>query len=439
MAKFVELNEAAQMLGMTPDQLVEMRSSGEIHGYRDGASWKFKIEEVERVAAEQAGGGPAEEDDFPFGDDDEASDESVLVSEEELGHSGETTSSTIIGRAGEADSSESDLSLSADADSGLALEEGSDLKLQTSGSSGASVDSDVALVPGSGSDSDVSLVPDPGSDKELETSSSGSLSGSGLDLESASASGTGNLGAGSSSDSGDLGLDSELALSDDDEVVLSGSGSASDLSLGAADSGINLSSPSDSGLSLEADSGINLQSPTDSGLSLDEEPLDMGGSSVSSLELPEDGEPLALDEFADESLQQDEQFMLTPSEDMPAQDESDSGSQVIALEDSEAFDQEAMAPAGQALLAESSGLEAQLDALGGGAAPAISPQAAYAAAEFPEAPYSAWNITGLVLILVFLSLTGILMMDVLRNMWGWEEGRDVSTGISQAISSAFGD
>ena len=52
MAKFVELNEAAQMLGMTPEQLVEMRSSGDIHGYRDGASWKFKIEEVERVLAQ---------------------------------------------------------------------------------------------------------------------------------------------------------------------------------------------------------------------------------------------------------------------------------------------------------------------------------------------------------------------------------------------------
>ena len=37
MAKFVELNEAAKMLGLTPDQLVEMRSNGDIHGYRDGA------------------------------------------------------------------------------------------------------------------------------------------------------------------------------------------------------------------------------------------------------------------------------------------------------------------------------------------------------------------------------------------------------------------
>ena len=146
---------------------------------------------------------------------------------------------------------------------------------------------------------------------------------------------------------------------------------------------------------------------------------------------------LALDDSA--SVQQDEQFMLTPSEDIPSLDESDSGSQVIALEDSEAFDQDAFEPTGDALVAESDGLDAQLDALGGGAAPAVAMgPTGYASAELPEAPYSVWNIMGLVLILVFLSLTGVLMTDVLRNMWGWEDGRDVSTGISQGIGSIFG-
>ena len=138
-------------------------------------------------------------------------------------------------------------------------------------------------------------------------------------------------------------------------MVLSGSGTGSDLSLSAADSGINLSSPTDSGLSLEADSGIQLQSPTDSGLSLEEEPLDLGGSSISSLELPEDEEVVELDDSdVGEPVQKDEEFLLSPSDEMFI-DESDSGSQVIALEDSEAFDQDAatMVPAegGQALLA----------------------------------------------------------------------------------------
>jgi excisionase family DNA binding protein len=51
--RLLDLDEAATRLGVTPDELVEMRSEGEIHGYRDGASWKFKTDEVERVAAER--------------------------------------------------------------------------------------------------------------------------------------------------------------------------------------------------------------------------------------------------------------------------------------------------------------------------------------------------------------------------------------------------
>ena len=48
----IELKEAAKMLGLTPEDLSDMRDRGEIHGYRDGGSWKFKPEEVDRVAAE---------------------------------------------------------------------------------------------------------------------------------------------------------------------------------------------------------------------------------------------------------------------------------------------------------------------------------------------------------------------------------------------------
>jgi len=52
MANYVSLEEAAKILGVSTDALVEMRSKGEIFGYRDGASWKFKQEEIERVLDE---------------------------------------------------------------------------------------------------------------------------------------------------------------------------------------------------------------------------------------------------------------------------------------------------------------------------------------------------------------------------------------------------
>jgi hypothetical protein len=435
--RFVELNEAATILGLTPEQLVEMRSNGEIHGYRDGASWKFKIEEVERVKAERSGSSAEGEE-----------SSSVLVNEE--ASKGDMAPSKVIGTPPEVSDAESDLKLAGDSDMSIASDSGFSLGGEggkaKKGSS--SVDSDVALVPGVAGDSDVKLVADTGSDKTLKAPPSADvLSDSQIKLKSGSSGGTGDLpGAGSSRAMGsglgsgdlDIALDSELALSEDDEMVLGGSGAGSDLTLNpAADSGINLSSPSDSGLSLEADSGISLQSPTDSGLSLEEEPVDMGGSSISELELPED-EAVELDHAEPaQNLKKDEEFLLSPSDEMFT-DESDSGSQVIALEDSAAFDQDAMA--GQAGLLPDAGLDQQLDSLGGGAA-AATPMMAPAfvgAGGVPEAPYSAWNIAGLAFIFLLLSITGILMTDIMRNMWAWEDGLDLSTSISVGISKAFG-
>ena len=51
--RFIKFDEVAEMLGVTPEQLNDMRSRNEIHGYRDGSTWKFKPEEVQRVAEER--------------------------------------------------------------------------------------------------------------------------------------------------------------------------------------------------------------------------------------------------------------------------------------------------------------------------------------------------------------------------------------------------
>lgn len=429
--RFVELNEAAKMLGLTQEQLVEMRSSGDIHGYRDGASWKFKIEEIERVAKERGGaasGGTIPFDSeltLPTGDDEG----SVLVSEHELGQGADVGSSTVIGRPDAG--ADSDLTLSAATGSDLVLPPTSaetDLQLTV----GAPAGSDVSLVPGVGMDNDVSLVPDPGSDRGGKSS--------GMSLQSASSGGTGRLEAGS----GDMSLgsdievtlDSELALSDDDEMVLGGSGVGSDISLGTADSGINLGSPSDSGLSLEADSGINLQTPTDSGLSLEDEPLDMVGSHVSSLELPEDevNVQIAEERVPAGSMKKDEEFLLSPSQDMFG-DEADSGSQVIALEESGAFEDAGGFPTGDALLTDP-GAGAGLDGLGG-AMPMPRPMGGYMMSAPAEAPYSIWNVMGLLIILLLLSVSGVMLSDVVQNMWGWPEGRNASTAISDGLTSMF--
>ncbi|MFM7926312.1 MAG: helix-turn-helix domain-containing protein, partial [Pirellula sp.] len=61
MANYVSLEEAAKILGVSTDDLVVMRSKGEIFGYRDGASWKFKQEEIDRVLDERGEIGGEEE------------------------------------------------------------------------------------------------------------------------------------------------------------------------------------------------------------------------------------------------------------------------------------------------------------------------------------------------------------------------------------------
>ena len=122
-----------------------------------------------------------------------------------------------------------------------------------------------------------------------------------------------------------------------------------------------------------ADSGINLTSPSDSGLSLEEEPLDLAGSGPS-LELPEEEEEEAPAEAAPAEseetaqFQQDEEFLLSPSDEMGA-DETDNGSQVIALDGDDMFGEEQAGIAEElepALLAEEpAGLEAPLEDLEG--------------------------------------------------------------------------
>ena len=109
-------------------------------------------------------------------------------------------------------------------------------------------------------------------------------------------------------------LDSTGKKLDDDNVVLGGSGTGSDITIGG-------------------DSGISLVDPTDSGLSL-EEPLELDRAEEESLELGED-DMLTFSEESDTDaptqLRPDEDFMLTPLEEAVGE-ESESSSQVIALD-----------------------------------------------------------------------------------------------------------
>ena len=230
------------------------------------------------------------------------------------------------------------------------------------------------------------------------------LSDSGSELKLSDAKSAGNSGFGSA-------IDLEL---DDDDLVL-GSGSGSDVTSASADSGINLSNPSDSGLSLE-------------------EPAELaGGSGGEMLELGE-GDMLEVDgiDEIEDDLQSDDDFLLTPTDDS-MDEESDSGSQVIAL-DSEEFDDSAA----QMLEDEGPGFEEETveftDADSGDSAGFVAPApVAAATSESEEAPYSIWNVLSLFFIVAILSFTGILMMDLMNNIWSWQGNYEFNSTIMDGI------
>ena len=433
--KFVDLQEAATMLGLSQEEVVDMRSKGDIFGYRDGASWKFKTEEVQRVIRERGvegrSGGEsgvlsANDEDFEnlitglsskilaekAQEESESESGSVLISEQELGVSS-TGQSTIIGKGKDAEkkAAESDLRLASD----------SDLRL------------DDSQVLGGGSDK---LIEAPGN-KLDSASASDVLHGS--DLNITTGSGTGDMPGPRPGSTGALKANDAIQLGDDDDqdsdsaldeelLPKKGSGIGSDVTLGSGDSGINLA-------------------PSDSGLSLEEEPLDLGGSGIDQLELPDEDDVIAVqtEEGADPDVgtqvKADNEFLLSAGEGM-TDDDSDSGSQVIALEDSESFDQEAATmlksePAAAALEEDAFqpiGVETGF----GAPAPGVVAAPSYVQVTAAEAPYSVWNVISLGVVAGTLALAGMMMVDVMLNMWVYSGTNGLSSGIMDAFLSMVG-
>ena len=400
----IPLDDAAKMLGKTVEELTDLRSQNEIFGYRDGSSWKFKMEELTRFAEENG---------------------IEIVPLEEAG----------------------DLSSDADliADSAeLILDDDGSIDLSSEGGDEGSPSESHVL---SGSDVDPGTSPsDTGKmandDDELLLAED-DLFGDDVEIGMQE----------ESSDEISLDSDSELSsdFDDDSSLMLDES---SEIALDAADSGVNLS-------------------PTDSGLSLDEEPLELGGSDIDALELPEDSGINLLEaddsgssdlEGADDGgldfdlpagdVQADNDFMLTPLEG-DADDES-SGSQVIALEDSEIYADESSeivsdsSQAGDAMQP----LEVAGDGgMGGGAFDSamsadpgvaafegteISPVAGAAPqqptqAMMVEQPIPGWMVAIQAICLIFLLAAGIIAIDIGRNLFEFDEKGTITARLTEWV------
>jgi hypothetical protein len=454
MSNLIPMNEAAKMLGMSVEQLTELRSNNEIFGYRDGSNWKFKISELERVAGEMgislATGHVMDEPlDEVSGSGFDMSDSSKDMIIDDDSSSGSLSGSGDSGEYMEDSSVElfqnplsqkpgtGDSSIDLDDDDAISLSDRGRLDQGTSKSAGDDAEA-LKLDGGDGiAASDRDVIDD--DDDEL------SFGSSSLRLASESSKKVSDdLGSDvldeevekgeSSSDTGKmLGADDDdLLMSEDDlfsdEMSIADSSSFEDsaeLSSDFDDSSDMVLEDSDSSteIKLEAnESGINL-SANESGISLADEPLELGGSDIDSLELPEDDEMIVLEDAVgpdEATLMQEDDFNLTPLEASLEEDES-SGSQVIALEDSEIYADES---AGTILGEEDFEAQPALldDTMGGGFydEAGLMPgqmMVPAGAAALPEAPYSTWQVVGLGLVTALLLAGSMVAYNLCQNMW----------------------
>ncbi|WP_182866322.1 helix-turn-helix domain-containing protein [Stieleria mannarensis] len=557
---YLSLEEAASKLGISTDRLVELRSQGQVRGFRDGSSWKFPETEIDRLADELADGfgsgilvdesgmgsgsviggdspGEGEGSDLGIGSETpgEGSDVNLVTGSKEDGSDVELVTSDS-GKL--SDDLEQDSLFESD-ENALQEIDSAELKLNDPALMDDSIDSiDIAIDPKEGSTgpvakaeikdeaekisiSDVDVADDASSDEEFAFSGSldeddsddlllgedsdsldlDSLSEDELQVKAAGASSLELMNELDSPDSGEKmkssGADvlSELDLlgaeqsgsgsgliSGDSENLLTSSGLGSGLGssvinemddaldedddLVIADDDADLMLDSVSDISVAGDSGINLMSPSDSGLSLESEPLDLAGSSLSALDLGAeltDGSGISGSSGKNaggSGSGSDEEFQLSPSG-VGLDADLESSSQVIEVEDSEmvgdavdfqddfgddagfadagfgdaeavavdAFDE---APVAEGGLGEDpmAGEAIEMDEVD--EAPAVG--AAVAGVGY-EVPFSLMQCLSLMFIILTLSLGGMLMSDLVRNMWAYNE---ISAPVSALTDSLIG-
>lgn len=503
--KLITLEEAAQQLGISKDRLLQLRTEGKIPGYRDGASWKFRSELIDKFAAEgipQIDAPPsdvglglddeiglADDDDIVLGatdvkkpaspaspaasgldleladeepidasmasdlslddvdeptvegldegssdalalDPDDAIDvysDSILLSDAELGASAGRPPSTIIGKndldadldlapepssagpasdvklAHESDilpgGSDDDLAIDLQSPSGdfANLEELEvDLEAQSSRILAAE---DVAKVRSAAA---AQKAPAPESDLELAPSDSApGVTTSDVGLGGSVVGGTGLTGL------------SALELDEDDDQVL---GEGSDVTLSGESSGINIISPSDSGLALD-EVKLDLSGSSPIGSS-----LDLGGSAVEEVTV----DPAGISAMGlGLGSQIGGDFQLTPLGEGAEEDEERDSSQVIALD-------ELSEDAGTPLGVVDSGMMAE--DFGGGLGAGVAPVGVVSTV---DTPFSVYNVVGLSFCIIMLGLSGMMVYDLLRNIWSWDEVTSMNSSLLESFLNPF--
>ncbi|MGD9634039.1 MAG: excisionase family DNA-binding protein [Pirellulales bacterium] len=505
--KFVSLEEAAAQLGITKDRLNDLREDGKVRAYRDGASWKFRADDIEKLAvdglppdasssdlslgldeesASGAGASSIELDDITLGSgidldlgddlelgseielgDDEpaeasaaASDlslddldeptlpvdgpgdvleldtgeeidefsDSILLSENELGESTDRPPSTIIGKAEMAADLDLDLGPSEDDAarmSDVRLAEPSTSNVFASGIGDAILDTEPPNLEDNFGDLDELEI-------DLEAESSRILAPedvakaqqaaskvkseakaaemSDLELAASDSSPGGVLeGLSGKSDIALAGL-SALELEGDDDDVL---GDGSDITLSSESSGINIISPSDSGLALdEVPLAMGSGSPLASGLDLG--PTSDAEVGLEPLEVAEDGgeEPFALTPFGEETS-----------------DEEEDSSQVIPLDEVSEEEGGGLLGTGRTVGVESIGDDFAALPTGG-----MMPVGETVA----DVAFPGWVIGLMSVSMLMLVMCGMMVFDLLRNIWSWDQVYTLNSGLMDVLTPILG-
>lgn len=539
--RFLSLEEAAEQLGISKERLGELRDANKVTGYKDGASWKFRSEAIEKLAVEGIPNidPPPSDLSLDIDEDDnlelpssyekpsktsakvsDESDDLALGLDDELGLGDEIPTDGPIDEPAD-EPAEPDLSLDDEemvagpasdinledvdeptvagldedgSDDALALDQDDSIDITTDsillseaelgesmgrppstiiGKSELDLDADLDLSPldkGAGPASDVKLssesdllpigddelgldLPSPSGNFEgleelevdLEAESSRILAPEDVAKAQAAAKkaaassknkntglsdlslaptasdpmiATSDIGLGKDSDSGTglTGL-SALELDDDDDQVL---GDGSDVTLSGGSSGINIISPSDSGLALD-EVPLDLSGSAPIGSSLD---LGMGSSIISEDDVSL--EPLAISVGPDSQIGD---FQLTPLGEDEGEDEKDS-SQVIALDE---ISEEAGAPIGAGL--SEAGMMTEDFGMG------LTPGAVPAATLVPagaDTPFSLANVLALAGCVMLLGLCGMMTYDLLRNIWSWDGVARPNSMLLQVLNPFLG-
>jgi hypothetical protein len=524
--KYIGLEDAAEFVGVLPDELVRYREKGEIRGFSDRDTWKFKRDDLQELRRRlQADSGP----DVPILADDQTEEStggsSVLGSEDDA--VGEQ-STTIRSDAGDVDevsegTSDSDVRLildeslsDDDSDPDVTLPEvpDSDSDVQLYDDSSTTLndgsDSDVALVAAdsdsdvqltgetaneAGSDSDVQLVDDSdtvelSSDSDVKLVGGSGRSVTAGDSEVAATTGGSSVVLEDEEGSSVLSDDSGISLSAESGISLeslddSGISLASDdsgLSILDADSGLTLETD-DSGISLEADSGITLDEagteemdqtvPMLGSPSLGDDADDDTELEIPSLEAEDDSEfELQLDDTELDSSSSSSVLLFEDDEDPDEHsatvvkkaggggllNEAEGETFDLTEGDSDAFDLEEDEFAADEddfdvaddILGEDDELD-ELDVFdadddvfdesletGESHAEFVTPRGVGRVEAAVEADWGGLTFTGLLVSTGLMALCTMLMFDLVRSMWAWNEPSTFSSGLLKALSGLFG-